>query len=128
MWRVGVNFHVHSGADLSETTVIYSTGGKKKKKKGDKETDSRSETPAEEPQASGAGSPAPDAQAPDSEEAPAGDFEEVAMPKTVSIRVYGPRNDNCNFHKHVFPIPYFVTSVELFSETINLCELVDLSF
>ena len=87
MWQVGVNFHVRPGTNLSGTTVIYSTGGKKKKKKGDKETDSRSETPAEEPQASGAGSPAPDAQAPDSEEAPAGDSEEVAMPKTVSIRV-----------------------------------------
>ena len=40
----------------------------------------------------------------------------------------GPRNDNYNFHKYVFPIPYFVTSVEVFSETINLSELVDLSF
>ena len=81
-------------ANSPKTTDFCSTGGKKKKKKGDKESDSRSETPAEEPQASGTGSPAPDTQAPDTEEAPAGDSEDVAMPKTVSIRLNGPPSDN----------------------------------
>ena len=96
MKQITIKLYVRLLAKLPQTTDFYLTGGKKKKKKGDKECDSRSETPAEEPQASGAGSPAPDTQAPDSEETPAGDSEEVVVPKTVSIHVNGPPSDNYN--------------------------------